>query len=139
MVLDILKTIFEKAWEVVGGRRRLRLTVHRAFFTASDQECFFVNVTNVSKDREVEITHVWFDCTPQISALQIDRQLPKRLKPDETWETWIDVDRIPTELHDIAFTLARARLSTGKIIKSTRNANVPHEGMVPGGQIRRNR
>jgi hypothetical protein len=135
MLFDIVKTIFEKAWTAFGGRRRIRLTVHRAFFVANGDECFFVNVTNLSKDRDVEITHVWFEGTPQVSALQLDRKLPKRLKPDETWETWIDVHRIGSELQETAYTLARVRLSNGTVIKSTKNTNVPHLGIVPGGPI----
>src|SRR5262245_12588493 len=132
MFLDILRTIFDKVWAAVGGRRRVRLTVHRAFFKGTYRECFFVNVTNVSEDREIEITHIWFDCKPQIAVLHPDRMLPKRFRPDETWETWVDVTRIPANFHESAYTLARARLSTGRIIKSTRNTNVPDEGWVPG-------
>ena len=137
MVIDLLKPIVEHIWVAFGGRRRLRLSVHRAFFLATGRECFFVNATNVSADRELEITHVWFDCKPQVPALQSDRRLPKRLKPDETWETWVDVDRIPIQLHESAYTLARARLSNGKIIKSIKNVDVPESGIVPGGPIQR--
>jgi hypothetical protein len=61
--------------------------------------------------------------------------LPKRLKPDETWETWVEVNRIPSELHEDAYTLARVRLSTGKIIESAKNTEVPESGIVPGGPI----
>jgi hypothetical protein len=42
----------------------VRLTVHRAHFLRSLRECFFVNVTNLSRSREIEITHVGFDSTP---------------------------------------------------------------------------
>jgi hypothetical protein len=135
MLIDILKTVLEKVWVAFGGRRRVRLTVHRAFFVATGRECFFLNVTNLSTDRELEITHIWFDCKPQIPALQLDRMLPKRLKPDETWETWIDVSRVPVELHESVYTLARARLSSGRIIKSMKNVDVPDAGVVPGGPI----
>lgn len=134
-MLDILKTILETVWVAFGGRRKVRLTVHRAFFVAAKRECFFVNVTNLSKDRELEITHVWFDCKPQIAVLQQDRMLPKRLKPDETWETWIDVSKIPSKLHESAYTLGRARLSSGRIIKSSKNIDVPEAGIIPGGPI----
>jgi hypothetical protein len=137
MIFDIAKTVAEHVWVAFGGRRRLRLAVHRAFFVATGRECFFVNATNLSAERELEITHVWFDCKPQVVALQIDRMLPKRLKPDETWETWVDVDRIPTNLHASAYTLARARLSNGKVVKSIRNIDVPPVGTVPGGPIQR--
>jgi hypothetical protein len=135
MLFDILKVIFEKGWAAFGERRKVRLTVHRAFFVASGRECFFINVTNLSKNRELEITHVWFEAKPQIPALQPDRMLPKRLKPDETWETWIDVSKVPSELHQSAYTLARARLSSGSVIKSTKNIDVPDAGNVPGGPI----
>jgi hypothetical protein len=135
MIFDIFKTIFEKVWVAFGARRRVRLTVHRAFFITRGQECFFVNITNLSENREIEITHVWFDCTPQVAALNRDRLLPKRLKPDETWETWVEVNRIPSELHEDAYTLARVRLSTGKIIESAKNTEVPESGIVPGGPI----
>ena len=136
MIFDILKIIFEKTWPAFGDRRRIRLLVHRAFFPAAGRECFFINATNLSHNREIEITHIWFDCAPQIPALHPDRLLPKRLKPDETWETWVEIDKVPTELHETAYTRARARLSTGKIIKSEENTDVPDMGIIPGGPIR---
>ena len=135
MIFDILKTVFDKVWPAVGDRRRIRLTVHRAYFVVTGRECFFLNLTNLSRNREVEVTHVWFDCSPQVSAQNRDRPLPKRLKPDETWETWVEVGKIPGALHESVYDLARARLSTGKIIKSEINKDVPESGAVPGGPI----
>jgi hypothetical protein len=96
-------------------------------------ECFFINVTNVSRPRDVELTHVWFDTTPQLTAIQAQRPLPKRLKPDEAWETWVEIDRIPTNLGESVFELARARLSNGTVIKSKKNKDVPSVGTIPGG------
>jgi hypothetical protein len=61
--------------------------------------------------------------------------LPKRLKPEETWETWVEVNKLPAHLHQSAYTLARARLSNGKIIKSVENIGVPESGTVPGGPM----
>src|SRR5262245_4825130 len=110
MLIDLLKIVLEKVWTAVGDRRVIRLTVHRAIFVHTLEDCFFVNVTNLSKTRELEITHIWFDCEPQVPALQVDRMLPKRLKPEETWETWVEAKRIPAHLHNSAYTLARARL-----------------------------
>jgi hypothetical protein len=138
MIFDILKIIFEKVYSAFGSRRNIRLTVHRAFFTTTAQECFFVNVTNLSTNREIEVTHIWFDCKPQVSAIHLDRMLPKRLKPEETWETWVEVKKIPIEYHFSVYTLARARLSNGKIIKSVANKGVPFSGIVPGGSIQHN-
>jgi hypothetical protein len=96
--------------------------------------CYFINATNLS-DREIEITHIWFDCDPDIHVMQPDRPLPKRLKPDETWETWIEAYRVPDACGE-PFTLARARLSTGVIVTSEKNENVPSQGFIPGGPIK---
>lgn len=38
----------------------LRLSVHRAFFLPFGPECFFLNATNIGRDGDLEITHVWF-------------------------------------------------------------------------------
>jgi hypothetical protein len=119
------------------GRRRLRLTVHRAFFLPSGPECFFINATNLSRDREIEVTHIWIDTQPEMTpVLNPQRPLPVRLRPDETWETWFPVAALPTTHHDQVFTLARARLSTGSVIRSRRNRSVLGTGIVPGGPIR---
>ena len=46
------------------ARRRLRVLVHRAYFmTPGSAEYFFLKVTNRSPQREVEITHAWFEST----------------------------------------------------------------------------
>jgi hypothetical protein len=134
VLLELLKPVIDPLRSWVADRRRVRLRVHRAVF-GNDRECYFINATNLSRSREVEITHVWFDSLPQIAALESDRPLPKRLKPDETWETWVDVERVPPDLRATAYTLARARLSTGAVIKSRKNERVPHQGTVPGGPI----
>ncbi len=135
MILDILKAILEPLGSLYGDRRIIRFTVHRAFFLRSGRECFFLNVANLSRTREIEITHVWFDTAPQVPALEPDRPLPKRLKPDESWETWVDAARLPAESQQSAFRLGRLRLSTGTVIKSKKNRNVPPQGAVPGGPV----
>jgi hypothetical protein len=95
---------------------------------------YFINVTNISLNREVEITHAWFDCSPQVHVLRPERPLPKRLKADETWETWVAARDFPPEVTEEAiYNLARVRLSTGKKYRSARNTTVPSYGTVPGG------
>jgi hypothetical protein len=117
--------------------RRIHVKVHRAIFfndSVDGPECYFVNVTNVSLNREVEITHVWFDCPTKLHVLCRERPLPKRLKADETWETWIGVNELPHSLtDDDVYKLARVRLSTGKVFRSRQNEGVPSFGIVPGG------
>src|SRR5438046_3169512 len=66
-------------------KRELRVTVHKASFGANGTPHFFVNITNLSRNRELEITHVWFDLNPQIPVMPPQRRLPKRLRPDEAW------------------------------------------------------
>jgi hypothetical protein len=117
--------------------RRVRVRVHKARFVDSlsyGPECYFVNVTNISLNREVEITHVWFDCWVKVYVLRDERPLPKRLKADETWETWIGVEQLPAALSAVdVFRLARVRLSNGKVFRSKQNQSVPASGSVPGG------
>ena len=114
---------------------KLRFTVHRAFFVPNGPECFFLNATNLTAGSDLEVTHVWIATSPEVHVIQRDRPLPKRLKPQETWETWIRVDQVPATERDTVFDLARARLSTGEIVRSRRNDGVPSYGTVPGGAI----
>jgi hypothetical protein len=80
-----------------GGRRfgpsagPVRVTVHLAYFVRTGTYCCFINVTNICRDVDVELTHVWVETTPQVFARNPDRRLPKRLQPHESWETWIPV------------------------------------------------
>jgi hypothetical protein len=135
MILEALKAVLDPLGSLYGDRRIVRFTVHRAFFQRSGRECFFLNVANLSRNREIEITHLWFETLPPIPALEPDRPLPKRLKPDESWETWIDVRRLPEASRNLAFQLGRLRLSSGTVIKSKKNRNCPPQGTVPGGPI----
>jgi hypothetical protein len=125
----------ESLYAASSPQRKLRLTVHLAAFTYNGLLCYFINATNLST-REVEITHIWFESEPRVHALQPDRPLPKRLKPEETWETWVEVFKLPLNFHDNPYEQARARLSTGEIISSQKNDDVIDQGYVPGGPIR---
>ena len=114
----------------------LRLTVHFAYFFGSETRCCFINATNLCQNVEIEVTHVWIASEPKVFALNADRPLPKRLKPYETWETWIPLYRIPSDyVEEKLYQLARARLSTGEVITSVKNESVPDMGSVPGGPI----
>jgi hypothetical protein len=127
--------ILQRLWEVLVGRRRVALLVHHAYFAHTDKACYFLNLTNRSRERDLEVTHVWFALEPEVHAHPPDRLLPKRLKPDETWETWVEADRLPLGVAESLFTLGRARLSTGRIVKSKKNRDAPSQGAVPGGPI----
>lgn len=122
---------------VASAKLRLtvcRLTVHKAFFLPNGPECYFINATNRTSQSALVVTHVWFATTPEIHMAQKDRPLPKRLEPQETWETWIRVAMVPNSESGELLNLARARLATGKIVHSHYN-EVPTQGTVPGGPI----
>jgi hypothetical protein len=86
--LLLLKTLpFSELIHGVIDRRALRLTVHKACFEGNGREHYFVNITNLSRSRDLVITHIWFDLTPQIPVMPPERILPKRLPPDAPWAT----------------------------------------------------
>lgn len=126
------ESLSEDKAEMINARF-LKLTVHKARFVNSDTFCYFVNATNLSPLRDIEVTHVWFECEQQIHLHNQYRSLPKSLKPDESWETWIELSHLPDWVHDNPYGLARARLSTGEVISSIENVGVPKRGAVPGG------
>ncbi len=117
----------------VDDRRTLSVLVHRAsFIGGGPDQYYFVNVTNLSKSRDVEITHVWFETDPQVHVMQPKRPLPKRLKPDESWETWIPVTALPIKDEKRVFTLGRVRLSNDVVVKSKKRRHVPSAGFTAG-------
>jgi hypothetical protein len=137
VLLDLVKFLADKGFAWWVDRRELRLRVHAGVFSGSTQPCLFVTALNLSRSREIEITHVWFAVAPEVHLLRPERPLPNRLKPDESWETWVDVDALPKsiELDDQIYKLARARLSTGDIVKSKEDDKIPSIGSVPGGPL----
>jgi hypothetical protein len=115
-------------------RRRVRLTVHTAYLIDGagnpiGPDHYYVNVTNASPERDITVTHVWFDTAPQ--AHIVDPALPRRLQYAQPWETAIPVAQVLTA-PDKALWLARCRLSPdGKVVKSRPAENVPPIGTVP--------
>ena len=113
--------------------RRLRVLVHRAGFVGIEGESYFIDVTNVSLNREVEITHVWFETPSKLYFQNPLRPLPKRLKVDEPWATWVPVETLDGITESDVYKLARVRTSNGKVFKSKFNKSVPAYGPIPGG------
>ena len=126
----MIQTALEWLFKIVGLQQSLRVLCHRAVFSPTGPDCYFINVTNLSLQRDAEVTHVRIESGNQIPVLNPSRTLPRRLRPEETWETWIEVERLPMSIRQDAFRLARVRLSNGRIIKSKRNENVPSAGYV---------
>lgn len=119
--------------DALGWRRSVDVRGHRAFFGGVPPECLIITVTNRSPRRDVEITHVWIEHesgTTDVSNAA--RPLPKRLRPDEHWATWIAVSEVPATSTQTLEARARVRLSNGAVRKSRPWDDVPPAGAVPG-------
>ena len=134
LILKILELIFGGLVQI----RRVHAIMHKAYFVDTEPRiwAYFFKIANLSKG-DIEVTHVGMDCGEDyIEAHPDERPLPKRLKPDEEWETWIEFDKLPNWIHDNPFPHGRVRLTTGRIIKTKRAKNIPPKGEVAGGLVR---
>ena len=90
-------------------------------------------MTNLSFQRDVIVTHVWIENIDQIPILNPSRPLPKRLKPEGVWETWIEIEKLPISIREDTYEQARIKLSNGRIINPKRNKKFPNAGYVHNG------
>lgn len=123
-MLELLYKALDLLLSWLGARRRVRVLTHRAV-REGGQECFFVNVTNLSSTRDVEITHVWFEGVASVEVRTPERPLPRRLQPDESWQTWLPTPSARAAAGEDAYGSFRVRLSTGMIVRSKRNTELP--------------
>lgn len=135
-IVPLALKALDAAREKLQNRRKLRVLVHRAYFLDSrgepaGDEQFFVKVTNLSRERDLEITHIWFDTEPQAHILNVARPMPARLRPDETFETWTPVSSVPV-VQEPEW-LVRVLMSSGATVESRLNRKVPPVGYVAGG------
>jgi hypothetical protein len=91
-----------------------------------------MKATNLSPQREVEITHVWYQGEPPVHLL--GSRLPARLRLDETWEECIPAGKV-AHIPEVERS-GRVRLSSGKTISSRPNRNLPPVGYVAGPRDR---
>jgi hypothetical protein len=116
--------------------RLLAVRVHRGYFPGQNAECHFVNLTNLSSSRIIEVTHIWYeDEAHHIPIMQPSRPLPVRLELDQSWETWVQTWTLPSPYRENAMSRFRARISTGEVFASVANPSVPPMGFVPGGPV----
>ena len=122
-LMDLLSPILWLVNELTGGypnRRRVRVQVHTAYVKNGHPTPYcFVNVTNRSSKRAVQVTHVWFATNPPVHIVNPYRPLPVRLHSHESWKTWIQVARLP----DVPGMgrLGRVRLSSDDTVHSRPN------------------
>jgi hypothetical protein len=137
MLESILANLANFFTDKYNSQRKVRFTIHRAFFQTNRVECLFLTVTNLSVDRDIELTHIYLEGSTQVNVKQTDRPLPVRLKPDEIWETFIKVQNVPPDILVSPYNKGRARLSTGKVYVSKKNKSIPNQGTIPGPPIKK--
>ncbi|HEV7567183.1 MAG TPA: hypothetical protein VGO31_14635 [Microbacteriaceae bacterium] len=133
-------TIAGKARDWHQARRKVKLTVHRAFAVVGQRpdgtlvtggENYYVGVVNASHDRDIVVTHAWIETDPPLHIH--DPDLPKRLKYNARFEMVVAVDQVKGDPALVAW-LACVQLSPDdKIVKSRPRENVPDFGTVPRG------
>lgn len=133
-------TIAGKARDWHQARRRVKLTVHRAFAVVGQrpdgtlvtgQENFYVTVTNASTARDIVVTHAWIETEPPLHLH--DPDLPKRLSHSAPFEMVVPVAQVKGDPALVPW-LARVQLAPDdKIVKSRPREKVPDFGAVPRG------
>ena len=135
-----IPTVLDWALRILGLTTHVRVRTHMAQLInqggTPGKVALFINVTNVSLSQDAEVTHVWIE-TPvgQVAPDHLDRPLPVRLHPKQTWETWVSLDALVAAEPAGATQLARVRLSDGRVVKGKPARNIPHSGYVPGGNV----
>lgn len=137
----LVQPALEWAWRLLGVATAVRVRTHLGEFPGTaglpgraGRAALFVNVANVSLSQEVEITHVWVDTSQgQVAPGHSERPLPVRLKPRQSWETWIDFGALMDANPANADQLVRVRLSDGRVAKGKPDRSIPHAGHVAGG------
>lgn len=132
------RMLFDVGRDFSQRRRRVRVRTHEAAFDGSNELCIMINVVNLGQ-RPITITHVWLDAERQLHLKNPRRPLPRRLDPDEPWETWSPLSEFGPLLlgilgPDQLLRSARVRLSTGRVIKARPTRDVPLAGAVPGAE-----
>ena len=123
-------------WDDWRQRRTdVRVRVHVAQLTTAPGRplCCFVNVFNASPQREVTVTHVWWETEPKTHVINVQRPLPARIRSGDQWETWIPIDELRVADVEEDYSLARVQLADDSVVASVKRVNVPEAGVVPGG------
>lgn len=105
-----------------ADRRKVDAEIRRGEWEASDRDvrdCWFIRLRNRS-DESLLVTRVWFESSPRAEVDRRQRRLPKALAPGEAWETWLEVEKLPAEVRDRAYELARICLASGTVIRPQR-------------------
>jgi hypothetical protein len=89
---------------------------------------YFMKVANLSANRDIEVTHAWFEGAERDSLLT-RRPLSVRLAPDKTWEGWLNAATL-AHVPNVEFAGRVSVTGIKKPIKSRPNKDVPPFGYV---------
>jgi hypothetical protein len=129
---DVVSVLVHQAFFIGGGGADMLASppVTGTGSAARQKPYYFVKVTNLSQDRDIEVTYVWFDADPPVHLVIRERPLPARLRPAETWEGWVEAAAL-AHVSNVEES-GRVRLSDGTTVKSRPNKDVPPIGFVAG-------
>jgi hypothetical protein len=94
--IAVVRWCADQARKQQHDRQKVSVLAHRAYLSMGP-ECYFMKVVNLSKDRDIAIADIWYETNARTCNLSSDRPLTARLRPDETFETWVPVADLPEE------------------------------------------
>ena len=123
LAAKLWRDLWNGLMQSAADRGRVKVTVRRSLWEPSPgqpgRECYFIALRSAA-EVDVLVTQVWFECEPRAFVDRRQRRLPKVLAAGETWETWLEVDKLPEDVRDRARELARVRLASGTVLKAGR-------------------
>ncbi len=136
-LISIATTVFSALsismiYWIISQLRRPLVLVHDAYLIGPNTPCYFIKVINRSDKKDFTITHVWInDNKNNVSIINTQTPLPKKISPSDIYETWINTSEIKMSKEKV-YKNVRVRLSYGKLLKSKFNkgASVPGKGMI---------
>ena len=99
-------------------KERIKVRVHEAFFTGSDDRHLFVNIANTCKFRILTITHLYYECGEQKRVMDIisnRNHFPITLEASQCIEIAIPCSSLP---FPITFEGFKVRTTDGKWYQS---------------------
>jgi hypothetical protein len=123
LAAKLWRDLWNGLMQSAADRGRLKVTVRRSLWEPAPgqpgRDCYFIALRSCA-DVDVLVTQVWFECEPRAFVDRRQRRLPKVLAAGETWETWLEVDKLPERVRDQAYALARVRLASGTVLRGRR-------------------
>ena len=123
LAAKLWRDLWNGLMQSAADRGRVKVTVRRSLWEPapgqSGRDCYFIALRSAA-EVDVLVTQVWFECEPRAFVDRRQRRLPKVLAAGETWETWLEADKLPESVRERAHELARVRLASGTVLRAQR-------------------